>query len=306
MKKTYFFLFLLLFSCSAEENDLAALTSFEDFMDAMEDPSVNQQQAAILKNKIRYCLITRWEDSQNTDSLELQDSTRIYYNASGLPDSIIETPSGSKLYNVYNAAGKLEKRLIISYDLKVVNGSYAYQTDTTTYHFSYSGKQLNKEIIQSPEFGKLSISYSWSGNSLKAIKVHRHKNGATTNYTFSYENGKLKARKIRLFPKEKTGNKTNEFIYKDEQLLEITNTWMLAGNPDAPQMDPEISNTRFTYYPSGKIKSLQKVYGMWPGESFWKSEFRYLNNGLLNEKEMNNGDPEFGPTKISYRYSYEK
>jgi hypothetical protein len=276
-----------------------------------------QQAKAIDSNDIKLCIISKWEHSPNNDTLEIQnDSTFIYYRSNGLVDSLKTTGYKKfKKYNFYNAKDLLTKRLIIETGIKITSeGVVMDNTDTTYYEFEYQNDLLIKEMIESPDIGDITINYTWEDRKIKNIELLRTSENSKTKYSFDYIDGQLKWRKSSS--DDFTSNKSNQFIYDHNQLIEITNTWMLANDStlnisqfsteEEKQHMSDILNTKYSYYESGLLKSFQKVYGMWPGESFWITEFRYQDDGLIKEKEMNNDNVEIGPTKIIYRYEYFK
>jgi len=318
MIKLYSIIILLVLSfCSQTQTVSTEFGCFEDFMESIEDPSINQQSEYIKKNNIKKCFIVKWEHSSNNDTLEIQsDSTVNYYNNFGDIDSTVSYGYQSKkVLNFYNKSQKLEKRLIISNGPQVIEGVYKNQIDTTTYVLNYDDGLLIQETIKSPDVGEVEISYNWSNNKLEKIVVLSKKNSNSLTYQFDYIDRLMIKRKISTTNNDPLQNKTNEFIFDDNKLIEITNTWMMAndsitkstqfGSQKEKEEFSNVTNTKYDYYDDNLIKSLQKVYGMWPGESFWVTTFSYLDNGLINEKEMNN-DGEFGHHKIILRYKYEK
>ncbi|MCJ8292697.1 MAG: hypothetical protein MJK07_23225 [Flavobacteriales bacterium] len=308
---------LVLSSCGQSQTVSTEVGCFEDFVESLEDPSINQQNEQIKKNRIKRCSIIKWEHSPNNDTLEIQsDSTVIYYNNFGGIDSTITYGYQSKkVLNFYNNDQKLEKRLIITNGYGVTDGVYRKQIDTTTYLLHYDDEILSKEIINSQEAGIIEISYQWSNKELEQIEVLLKKNNNLLTYQFIYKDGIMVKRKTSISNNAPLQNKTNDFVYGDNRLIEITNTWMIANDSISETMKfssqkekeefSNVTNTKFEYYDDGQIKLLQKVYGIWLGESFWVTMFSYLENGLIKEKEMNN-DGEFGHHKIIYKYKYEK
>ena len=110
-------------------------------------------------------------------------------------------------------------------------------------------------------------------------------------------------------------DRTKQLIYKDSLLTELTNTWVFPLElintdtlfqmyKDQGERLTDITSTKFEYYPNRRLKKLKKVYGMWPGESYWETTFYYHDNGLIRKKEHVNND-EFGKNIIQMHYNYE-
>lgn len=316
MIKLFSILILLtLSSCVESQNKSLDIKSFEDFMQSMEDPSVQKQNESIKNNNIKKCSIVRWEHSTNNDTLEIQsDSTNIYYNRFGAIDSsILHGYRSKRKLNFYNSVQQLQKCIVISRSTKFADGVRKPVIDTTTIRFTYDKNLLLQEIIESSDKGEIVIDYEWNKNQLKKIVMLNNVGSSAINYEFKYRNGILIERKLSTANDDPIQNKTNEFIYQADNLMEITNTWIMANNNtskttkfNSPEEEEEfrnVTNTKFNYFDSGRIKSLQKVYGMWPGESFWITSFNYFDNGLIKEKELDN-DGEFGHTRIIHKYKY--
>jgi len=155
---------LTLSSCGQTQTVSIEVGCFEDFVESLEDPSINQQKEQIKKNIIKRCSIVKWEHSPNNDTLEIQsDSTIIYYNNFGNIDSTITYGYQSKkALNFYNRDQKLEKRLIITNGYGVTDGVYGKKIDTTSYSLNYDGEILSKEVINSQEAGIIEILYQWN------------------------------------------------------------------------------------------------------------------------------------------------
>lgn len=320
MRYTFLICILLISSNSKSQNLGSSVSSFEDFFEALEDPSISQQNEAIAKNRIKASIVSKWKHDPNNDTLELQkDSILTYYNERGQIDSTIFVAfSGSKKYNYYDSNHLLTKRLSIkspsgmSFNL----GGSITTSDTTYYSFEYRDKLLIKETINDPQLGQIIITYQWNEDTLDEITMKLERDSSNLTYSFTYQNDQIKRRKSSSSTDDPFQNKSNEFLYTGGRLTEITNTWMLATDSALDSMEftteaeqeeiSDIKNTKFSYYDSGWIKSFQKVYAMWPGESFWITEYRYRSDGLLEEKEMNNDNNEFGRTQIIYKYNYIK
>ena len=288
---------------------------FDDLSAQMEDPSIAQQNQAIVKNKIRKCTMEKWK-SRNEKSAKLQsEKTVIYYGENGLVDSIIEVKHETrKVFNNYDAQGKLISRKVVTIDNWPMNTSVDSKAEKTARHaFKYDDSgRLIQEIIESKgDSTTLEIEYKWDHENLVSTIVFNAATKFKLEYYFEYSNKKIVSRASKSNSKNNfSPDKTNRFIYKERDLIVLTNTWVFASetpkqtSKEEQESTSEILDTKYKYYEDGKISSLQKVYGMWPGESFWISTFRYLENGLIDEKEMNN-DSEGGHTKLIYKYIYE-
>lgn len=314
-------LVLFLTSCSKSQELSQTNTSFEDFQNQIEDPILKQQLSAIKKNKIRKCIISKWEHSPNNDTLELQkDKTVIYYNGYGQIDSLIdESYETKKLKYEYDDYGHLIKRIVSTnskWTMNIQGSNAKKKSSVSTFEYDNNGI-LTKEIINiNGQDHKIEISYNWSSGRIITLKVLNEKENLSISYEMIYQEDKLIKRVISSNSTDRMKpDRTNEFVYSKGKLAEITNTWMFVLElleQDTTMNFGEVSNsdfsdissTKFTYDNNDRLNFHQKVYGMWPGESFWVTTYSYLNNDLIKEKEMNN-DGEFGHTKIVLKYVYE-
>lgn len=313
IRSTCLLLLLFVASDSRSQGNPVAIHSIVDFFKALEDPSISPQSQAIADNHVRSCVISKWEHTPNNDSLELQsDSTLIYYNDQGQIDSLINYGyNGIKEYYLYDSNHYLIEQHVVETEMHYLSNRKRALTDTAYHYFEYKDNLLSQEIIKSMAYGDLDINYNWSDGYINEISIHKGSDLIKT-YTFGFKNNKFDWRKSSSIENNKLTTNTNKFIYEGDQLVELTNTWMLANDSlrlkmafdktDEEEM-AKMLNTKYAYNTSGTIKSLQKVIGFWPGESFWVTEFSYENTGLLKtKKETNNG--EFGLTEIIYTYEY--
>ncbi|MEM7161632.1 MAG: hypothetical protein AAF487_04250 [Bacteroidota bacterium] len=307
-------------SCNSSESvektllDESTLSmSFEDQMEFIENPSVASQLHGIRKNGIRKCKISKWERNLNNESLELQGDYIIsYYNKLGCIDSIIN-PSYDvvKISHLYDEHNRLRKRSKEKAKWPLITRPDSSATIESIFHYD-SLWQVQKESIQGHEaMESFDVNYSWSGKQLNTIDIINSAQDEHLTYQFEYKNGRLTKRHL-ISKKDDQFDKTNEFIYKNDKLIEITNTWILAH--DLAEQDEsynssninfsDLMNTKFEYDERDRLIRKQRVTGMWPGESFWVTTYRYFENGLLREKELNNSSAQ-GDIKIIYKYEYD-
>jgi hypothetical protein len=276
-------------------------------MQQIEDPSIQQQKNAVIKNHIKTCTISKWEHSPNDEKLKQKNElTVIYYNKFGLVDSLISKDFRThRIVNKYDSDGKLLQRNEYKEDdgfvrLRGKNERPDYYE--SVYQYDNQNRLISEVIFCQKDSLTITVQYTWANFDLKSIEVKNDVKKSFTKYTIEYKKGKIsKLHRTTVSDEAGLPDRTNDFIYSAQNLIEVTNTWMFA---DGKMSNTDITSTKFKYDKNDHIVHLQKVYGMWPGESFWQTTFRYLPNDLIEEKEMNN-QTEFGKHKIIYKYKYE-
>ena len=294
---------------------------FEDLQPGWEDPSLSQQEEAIRKNGIRTCQIRRWGKSPEEDTLQLEPSTtNIWYNQMGQVDSLVEKSFHiNTVINSYNQSGALAQRKVITEAQypEDVEGRDLPQKRVLTSSFEYdiAGKMIRENIVSSFDPIDLDIQFEWKEKDLVSFTIDDKKKGKMYRNVLTYEGDHLVKRVIY----EREGevmkvSRTHDFIYKGEQLAEITNTWSYAQKFEeefkkySQQMPhaklAELTNTRFTYYSDGKLETLSRSRGQWPNQTYNVTTFQYRKDGLIDYKEITNSGPQ-GMIITRYQYQYE-
>ena len=251
--------------------------TFDKLVTRTNDPSVDQQQNAIVSNNISKCTISKWEQSANLDTLTKKDELiTIFYNKYGLIDSIVEnTYETKKSIYTYDKNNNLTNiKTTIHNKLAQLIEGVGNEWETVIHDYKYNEqKQLNKEeIVYSKDTSIFKFNYTWKNNQIVLISKQNNKDDIKVKYTYQYNSNQLVKIIIASNSHDRMKpDRTKQLIYKDSLLTELTNTWVFPLElintdtlfqmyKDQGERLTDITSTKFEYYPNRRLKKLKKVY----------------------------------------------